>query len=207
MATFSYRTIAKPAEGLYKEKGSRFLSFAFPVADESGIKAHVAELEKRFFDARHHCFAWMLGPEKRSYRAFDDGEPNHSAGDPILGQIRSKDLTDVLIVVVRYFGGVKLGVGGLIGAYKAAAEEALNNAVIVEREVTGKIRIEYEYDATPGVMRLVKEFDLIIISQNFEAMCSLTAGYKIRDREKLLERLALMKAMGEKIGYLEESAR
>ena len=207
MATFSYRTIAKPAVGLYKEKGSRFLSFAFPVGDESGIKAHLAELQKRFFDARHHCFAWMLGPEKRSFRAFDDGEPNHSAGDPILGQIRSKDLTDVLIVVVRYFGGVKLGVGGLIGAYKAAAEEALNNAEIVEKEVTGTIRIEYEYEATPGVMRLVKDFDLIIISQTFEAMCVLNAGYKLRDRERLLERLGLMKAMGEKVGYLEVLVR
>lgn len=202
MATFSYRTIAKPAEGLYKEKGSRFLAFAFPVEAETEIKAHLAQLEKRFFDARHHCFAWMLGPEKKSFRAFDDGEPNHSAGDPILGQIRSKDLTDVLIVVVRYFGGVKLGVGGLIGAYKAAAEEALNNAEIVEREVTGTIRIEYEYEATPAVMRLVKEFDLFNISQRFEAMCALTAGYKLRDREKLLERLELMKAMGEKVVYL-----
>lgn len=204
MTTFSYRTIAKPAEGLYKEKGSRFLAFAFPVTDESDIREHLAALQKKFFDARHHCFAWMLGPEKKSFRAFDDGEPNHSAGDPILGQIRSKDLTDVLIVVVRYFGGVKLGVGGLIGAYKTAAEEALNNAAIIEREVTGMVRIEYAYEATPGVMRLIKEFDVEVISQNFEAMCALVAGYKLRDRDRLFERLGLMKAMGEKVVFSDQ---
>lgn len=201
MTTFSYRTIAKPAEGLYKEKGSRFLAFAYPVTDESGIRAHLAALQNKFFDARHHCFAWMLGPEKKTFRAFDDGEPNHSAGDPILGQIRSRDLTDVLIVVVRYFGGVKLGVGGLIGAYKTAAEDALNNAAIIEREVTGMVRIEYAYEATPGVMRLIKEFDMEVISQTFEAMCVLVAGYKLRDRERLFERLGLMRAMGKKVEF------
>lgn len=177
------------------------MAFAYPVTDESGIRAHRAALQNKFFDARHHCFAWMLGPEKKTFRAFDDGEPNHSAGDPILGQIRSRDLTDVLIVVVRYFGGVKLGVGGLIGAYKTAAEVALNNAAIIEREVTGMVRIEYAYEATPGVMRLIKEFDMEVISQTFEAMCVLVAGYKLRDRERLFERLGLMRAMGKKVEF------
>src|SRR5688500_17706527 len=134
MASFSYRTIAKPAEGHYREKGSRFLAFAYPVTTESDIKAHISRLEQKYFDARHHCFAWMLGAEKQSFRAFDDSEPNHSAGNPILGQIRSKDLTNVLVVVVRYFGGVKLGVGGLVTAYRTAAEDALNHADIIEKE-------------------------------------------------------------------------
>ncbi len=141
MPAFSYRTIQKSATGSYKEKGSKFLAFAFPVTSESEIKENLAALRKEYFDARHHCFAWMLGAEKKLFRSSDDGEPNHSAGDPILGQIRSTNLTDVLIVVVRYFGGVKLGVGGLISAYKAAAEDALKNAIIIEEEVTEKFSI------------------------------------------------------------------
>ncbi len=110
---FFYHTISKPAERLFKDKGSRFLSFAYPVDSEGAIKAWLSLLKKEYHDARHHCFGWILGAEKKLFRAFDDGEPNHSAGSPILGQIRSKDLTNVLIVVIRYFGGVKLGVGGL----------------------------------------------------------------------------------------------
>lgn len=199
MASFSYRTIAKPAEGHYKEKGSRFLGFAYPVTTESDIKAHISLLEKKYFDARHHCFAWRLGAEKQSFRAFDDGEPNHSAGDPILGQIRSKGLTNILIVVVRYFGGVNLGVGGLITAYKTAAEDALKHADIIEKEVTERIHVAYDYDATADIMRLIKEFDLAIQSQTFEAGCTLTADVKLRDREKLFKTLELMKAMGVKI--------
>jgi len=201
MASFSYRTIAKPAEGGYREKGSRFLAFAYPVSNESEIKGHVALLEKKYFDARHHCFAWMLGPDRQSWRAFDDGEPSHSAGDPILGQIRSKDLTNVLVVVVRYFGGVKLGVGGLITAYKTAAEDALDHAVIIEKEVTATVRVVYDYVATPEVMRLVREFDLDIHSQEFLSECSLTAAYRLKDRERLFEKLEMIKAMGVKVRF------
>lgn len=120
---FSYRTIAGPAEGLYREKGSRFLAFAFPVKKEADIKDQLAMLEKKYFDARHHCFAWILGTDRKSSGACDDGEPNHSAGDPILGKIRSRNLINVLVVVVRYFGGIRLGVGGLAAGYKSAAEE------------------------------------------------------------------------------------
>jgi uncharacterized YigZ family protein len=201
MATFSYRTITKPAEGQYREKGSRFLAFAFPVATETEIKAHIAQLHKKYFDARHHCFAWMLGAEKQLFRAFDDGEPSHSAGDPILGQIRSKDLTNILVVVVRYFGGIKLGVGGLITAYKTAADDVLSQADITERDVVGSLHVAYDYEATPEVMRLIKEFDLVIESQNFEANCSLVVDFKLRDREKLFERLELMKVMGVKLQF------
>ena len=196
---FSYRTIAQPAEGIYREKGSRFIAFAYPVSSEAEIREHLAGLHKKYFDARHHCFAWILGAAPRASRAFDDGEPNHSAGDPILGQIRSRDLTNVLVVVVRYFGGVKLGVGGLVTAYKTAAEEALNGAQIVEREVTEEITIIYDYAATPEVMRIVKDYDLQITAQKFEAECVLVAAYRLRHREKLFERLALMQATGVKL--------
>src|SRR5690242_5641679 len=126
MSVFSYQTIEKSSDSIYKEKGSRFLAFARPVSSESDVKKVLESLRKEYFDARHHCFAWILGPEKKLFRAFDDGEPNHSAGDPILGQIRSRNLTNVLVVVVRYFGGTKLGVGGLISAYKTAASDALD---------------------------------------------------------------------------------
>jgi uncharacterized YigZ family protein len=203
MPAFSYRTISKPAEGLFKEKGSKFLAFAFPVISEGEIKQQLSRLKKQYFDARHHCFAWILGAEKKIFRAFDDGEPNHSAGDPILGQIRSKDLTNVLVVVVRYFGGVKLGVGGLITAYKKAAEDALQHAEIIERQVTGTVEINYDYASTAEVMRVVNEFDLVIQSQKFEVGCLLLAQYAMRDKEKLFERMLLMKVMGVKVEFEE----
>ncbi|HEX8040079.1 MAG TPA: YigZ family protein [Chryseosolibacter sp.] len=201
MTPFSYRTIAAPAEGQYKEKGSRFLAFAYPVSSEPAIKEHLAGLEKKYHDARHHCYAWTLGAEKKSFRAFDDGEPGHSAGDPILGQIRSRDLTNVLVVVVRYFGGVKLGVGGLITAYRTAAGYSLDSAQIIEKEVTEAIRITYGYEATPEVMRLVKEFDLVVESQDFQSDCSLTAAYRVADKEKFFEKLERMRATGVKVRY------
>lgn len=201
MKIFSYRTLLNPAEGQFKEKASRFLAFTYPVGSEEEIKGHLAHLKKEYFDARHHCYAWILGADKKLFRAFDDGEPNHSAGDPILGQIRSRDLTNVLVVVVRYFGGVKLGVGGLISAYKTAAEEALNHSIIIEKEVTETIRVVYDYTATPEVMRLVKAFSLVIQSQDFEAHGILVADYRLRDRERLFERLELLKAVGAKIDY------
>jgi uncharacterized YigZ family protein len=196
MSTFSYHTLKSNAEGVYKEKGSRFLAFASPVESEIEIKERIGVLKKEYFDARHHCYAWMLGPDKKQFRAFDDGEPNHSAGDPILGQIRSRNLTNVLVVVVRYFGGVKLGVGGLITAYKTAADDALANAVIVEREVSEMVRILFDYAATPEVMRLVKEFDLKIIQQEFNERCRLEAELLMRHREKFIEKVNLLIALG-----------
>jgi uncharacterized YigZ family protein len=199
MPVYTFRTIQQPAEGQYKEKGSRFLAFAYPVTHEAEIKEAIEALKKKYFDARHHCFAWILGPAKSQFRAFDDGEPGHSAGDPILGQIRSKDLTDVLIVVVRYFGGTKLGVGGLISAYKTAAQEALHQAVIIEREVVELITLTYAYDATPEAMKLVKEFDLAVQDQQFEAQCVLVASMPLRSKEALAKKITLLKALGVQI--------
>ncbi len=198
---YSFRTIASPSEGSYREKGSRFLAFVYPVSSETEISGHLSLLRKKYFDARHHCYAWMLGPEGRLFRAFDAGEPNHSAGDPILGQIRSRNLTDVLVVVVRYFGGVKLGVGGLVTAYKSAAADALNNAEIIEKDVMEGIVILYDYGATAEVMRLIKDFDLRVREQKFEAECSLTADYKARDKTRLIEKLELLKATDVKLRW------
>jgi uncharacterized YigZ family protein len=194
--TYAYRTIEGASTGQYKEKGSRFLSFAFPVETEESIRTHLEALQKEYFDARHHCYAWILGTTQQRFRANDAGEPNHSAGDPILGQIRSRNLTNVLVVVVRYFGGIKLGVGGLITAYRAAAEDALNKAAIVEREITGSVVINYTYEATPEVMRLVRDFKLTITQQEFQDKCSLTALYSVRIKNDLSGKLELMQATG-----------
>lgn len=196
MPVFFYHTIEAPAEGLYKEKGSKFLAFAYPVGSEEDIRQKLAAMKKQHYDARHHCYAWVLGPEKKRYRAFDDGEPNHSAGDPILGQIRSKNLTDVLVVVVRYFGGIKLGVGGLITAYKTATEDALGRTVVIEKEVCSAFTLRYAYSSTPEVMRAVKEFEVSILQQDFSETCILEGEVPLRLQEKFVEKIELMRALG-----------
>lgn len=196
MPEFSFRTIIAPAEGQYKEKGSRFLSFAFPVGSEEEVKHHLSTLEKSYFDARHHCFAYILGSEGTKFRAFDAGEPNHSAGDPILGQIRSRDLTNVLVCVVRYFGGTKLGVGGLVNAYKLAAADALNNARIVEKHLTKTFTISYDYSGTAELMRLVNDFNLMIEDQSFQEICTLTASCYLTRVAAFREKLEVLKTLG-----------
>jgi len=199
MEPFSFYTIEGQSTGSYKELGSKFLAFAYPVKSEEEIKTLIDGLKKKYFDARHHCFAWMLGNDKSRYRAFDDGEPNHSAGDPILGQIKSKNLTNVLVVVVRYFGGVKLGVGGLIQAYKSAAEDALNHATIIEQEVTSSIRLRYPYESTTDIMRLVKDFELNIIHQDFQEECVLDAEVKKKFFDSFTSKVELLRALGHTI--------
>jgi uncharacterized YigZ family protein len=201
MEVFSYQTLARESEGNYREKGSKFLSFAVPVSSMQEIDALLADLRRRFHDARHHCYAWVLQADGSAHRAFDDGEPHHSAGDPILGQIRSRHITNVLVVVVRYFGGVKLGVGGLVQAYRTAAAQALDNNTIVTKEVTVLIRIEYDYTATSEVMRLVDDFGLLNVRQTFEARCSLSADVPARHSQRLSERIKLLNAMGTPVHY------
>lgn len=196
MAVTSFLTIDKPSQGLYKEKASKFLAFAHPVKDEESIKEILASLRKEYYDARHHCYAWVLGPEKRHFRANDDGEPNHSAGDPILGQIRSRNLTNVLIVVVRYFGGTKLGVGGLIAAYKTATDLALSAASIVEEEVRIAMEWNFPYENTNEVMRLVKEFELKLVQQQFDTSCRLLVQVSLSKWPALETRLKLMNDLG-----------
>jgi uncharacterized YigZ family protein len=196
MDRFSYYTVQTPSEGAYKEKGSKFLAFVHPVTSEEQIKERLAEIKKRYFDARHHCFAYTLGPERKIFRAFDDGEPNHSAGDPILGQIRSRHLTNVLVIVVRYFGGVKLGVGGLISAYRLAADDALNNNTIVQCEVMNRYRLRFDYASTTQVMKLIKEFDLTVVNQKFLDDCEIIVDVPARVCENLLTKVDLLRAMG-----------
>lgn len=196
MEAFSYRTINAPATGEFKEKGSKFTAFVYPVSSEPEVKERIAELKKKYFDARHHCYAYILGADKTKFRAADDGEPNHSAGDPILGQIRSKNLTNVLVVVVRYFGGVKLGVGGLVSAYRTAAEEALKHTTIVEKEVLTQYRVRYPYTSTPDVMKLVKDFEIDIQQQSFEAECRMLMSISVRLKNLFEEKITLLNALG-----------
>jgi uncharacterized YigZ family protein len=202
---FSFRTINSPAETLFKEQGSRFMAFAFPVSSEPDIKMNLAVLRKKYFDATHHCYAWVLGADKSKYRAHDDGEPNHSAGDPILGQIKAHNLTNVLVVVVRYFGGTKLGVGGLVQAYKTASAAVLANTTIVECEVTVSFNIRYAYPSTPEVMSLVKEFDLKIQHQHFAEDGFMQVSLSLRKHDELTKRLQLLKALGHSLSFEEEN--
>jgi len=198
---FSFRTIHSDSEEIYKEKGSKFLAFAYPVKDEIEIKSRLEALKKKYFDASHYCYAWMLGADKKLFRAFDDGEPNHSAGTPILGQVRSKNLTNVLVVVVRYFGGTKLGVGGLTQAYKTAAELVIAKAKTVEIEISSSFLLNYPYASSAEVMRLVKEFDLKIESQNYDDQVRIEINIKARNEEKFLEKLKLLIATGTRLSY------
>lgn len=201
MQTFSYHTIEGPSQGVYKEKGSKFLAFAYPVDSEIEIKEKIDALKKEYFDARHHCFAWVLGADKARFRSFDDGEPNHSAGDPILGKIRSAGLTNILVVVVRYFGGVKLGVGGLVTAYKTAAEDALSNAQVIEKVVTEQLQLTFEYDITSEIMRLLKEMDVTILGQDFTDRTNLKISFPLQVRDQLQSRLELLRAMGKPVEW------
>ncbi len=164
----SYKTIKNTSEGLYKEKGSKFFAFAFPVKNEEQIKEHIEELKKKHFSARHHCYAYRLGPDGSIWRANDAGEPNNTAGKPILGQIQSKELTNILVVVVRYFGGTLLGAGGLIQAYKGAAADALEKADIIEVPITFTGIIKAGFDQMNDVMRILKSCECKILEQNFE---------------------------------------
>ena len=173
MLNDTYKTIKAPCEGIYKEKGSKFLAFAFPVTSETEIKNHVDSIKKEYYDARHHCYAYILEPDKATYRANDDGEPSGTAGRPIHGQLLSKDITNTLVIVVRYFGGIKLGVSGLINAYKTATKDALDNAEVVEKTVNEIYRVEFEYPLMNDVMRLLKDERLEQFNQRFEMNCSL----------------------------------
>lgn len=174
----TYRTLAAPAEGLYKEKGSKFLAFAYPVRSQEEIKAHLEQLRKDYFDARHHCYAYILGPRKDAFRANDDGEPSGTGGRPIHGQLLSADLTDTLIVVVRYFGGILLGASGLANAYKAAARDAIDHATIVEKTIDCRYRLSFAYETMNDVMRILKEFDLKPEKQDFNLDCSLEVSVR-----------------------------
>ncbi|HIT81742.1 MAG TPA: YigZ family protein [Candidatus Caccoplasma merdavium] len=185
MADDTYLTVARLSEGLYKEKMSKFISFVVPVSTLDEAKEAIARYQKEYYDARHVCWAYMLGAARTEYRVNDNGEPSGTAGKPILGQINSFGLTNVLIVVVRYFGGIKLGTSGLIEAYRAAAADAIRANEIVECLVEEDVRIFFEYPFMNDVMRIVKEENATIISQYFDLDCDMT----LRQRRTMLPRL------------------
>ena len=197
-----YITIKHPSEGLYKEKGSKFLAFAFPVSTEADISQAMADLRKKYHDARHHCYAWRLGPEKDRFRVNDDGEPSGSAGKPIFGQIQSRNLSDVLVVVVRYFGGTLLGVGGLIRAYRAAASDALDQNTLMERRVFDTFKVDFRYEQMNAVMRLIKDCELDIEDQQFDLNCTLTLKVWKRKSEKVVREIS--KLEGCSLSQIEE---
>ena len=188
----TYFTLKGNSEGFYKEKGSKFLAFAYVIQNEENVKERISELKKKYYDARHFCYAYMLGFNGEKYRANDDGEPGHSAGDPILGQIRSNELTNILIVVVRYFGGTKLGIPGLINAYKSAAAHAIENNLKIEKLILSELHIQFEYEQLNNVMTLVKDYDLKIILQKMEISCEMTLGVRLSLEQQVKARLLEM---------------
>jgi hypothetical protein len=185
----TYRTIRDLSEGYYTEKRSRFLSFALPVRTPDEVKTQLDIYRKKYYDARHVCWAYMLGPDRTTFRANDDGEPSSTAGKPILGQINSNNLTDILIIVVRYFGGIELGTSGLIVAYRTAAAEAIAAARIEERTVDETITITFEYPHLNSVMRIVKEDKPDVLTQSFELTCEMTLRIRQSRMDALKSRL------------------
>ena len=184
----TYKTIVEPSEEiLFKDKNSKFFGYAFPIVNEEDVKWQLEQLKKQHFSARHWCYAYQLGTEKISFRANDDGEPNNSAGMPIYGQIQSFDVTNVLIVVIRYFGGVKLGVGGLIGAYKIAAQLALENSDIIEKTIDVHYILSFEYKNMNKVMRIIKEKNLEIITQKMELSCEIEIATRKKNAEEIFD--------------------
>ncbi|WP_179349727.1 IMPACT family protein [Winogradskyella pacifica] len=183
-----YKTITKPAQGeLFKDKNSKFYGFTFPVTNEEQIKQHIDDLKKQHYAARHWCYAYQIGTETIQYRANDDGEPNNSAGMPIYGQIQSFEVTNILIVVIRYYGGVKLGVGGLINAYRTGAQLALEASKIVERTINKKFKLSFEYKNMSKVMRILKENDVKITNQTLELNCVLEISVRKTHSSKVFE--------------------
>ena len=188
----SYKTIGAPSKGVYKEKGSKFIAFAIPTNSEIQFKEEISRIKKEYHDAGHHCYAFRIGAEGKLYRFSDDGEPNNSAGKPIYGQLLSFEVTNITIVVIRYYGGINLGVGGLITAYKEATKDALNNAKIIKKEVTEPLAINFKYESMNAIMGLVKSLELEIVEQNFELDCFIKLNCPKRNKHQLQSKLALI---------------
>lgn len=197
----TYRTISKPSEGSYKDKGSKFIALAFPVRNENDVKQKLEEVRKKYHDARHHCYAYRLGFDKMAYRVNDDGEPSGTAGKPIFGQFLSNDLTDILVVVVRYFGGTKLGVSGLIKAYKTATIEALNQELFITKKVLDVYEINFEYDQMNDVMKILKEDTINQLDQRFDLKCMVKFSVRKKLTNDVYERLSKIKNL--RIKYLQ----
>lgn len=182
----TYKTIVAPAVGeIFKDRGSKFIAYAYPITDEDDVKTHIQALKKEHHTARHWCYAWRMGTSTVKTRANDDGEPSNSAGNPILGQLVSYDLSNTLIVVVRYFGGTKLGVGGLINAYRTGAKYALEEATIVTRTIDKTFTLIFEYTDMNKVMRIIKENKLRVVSQEMEMQCKFVLSIRLKDEERI----------------------
>ena len=201
MAQDSFKTIARAAETTYRQLSSKFLVYAYPVETEEEIKEHLDALRKRWFDATHHCYAWRLGAHGELFRANDDGEPSSTAGKPILGQLLSQEVTNCLVVVVRYFGGTKLGVPGLIAAYKESTAQVLAECEIIEKTVDVVYNVQFSYMAMNDIMRIVKDMQPRIVSQEFDNMCNMTLAIREAAAEQLEGRLS--KVEGAVIDVLE----
>jgi uncharacterized YigZ family protein len=186
----TYKSISKPSTGIYKELGSKFLSFAFPVSSEEEIKDLLAEIRKSHFDARHHCYAYRLGASGELWRANDDGEPSSSGGKPILGQLLSYGLSDILIIVVRYFGGTKLGVPGLIRAYRSAAADSIENGEVIEKIAGDDVTFTFGYLQMNDVMKLTREFSPLVKEQNFDNLCRMKVNIRLRDKLRFIDALS-----------------
>ena len=187
-----YYTITKPSEGFYKDKGSKFYSFALPAGNEEQTKAYLDNLKETYYDARHHCYAYAIGFNRETYRMNDDGEPSGTAGKPIYGQILSYNLVNIMIVVIRYFGGTKLGVRGLINAYKYAAVDALENATILERKIKHVYQLHYQYPLMNKVMHILKEENIKPLTTKFEVDCQLTFAIRQKEAEKIYDKFSQM---------------
>ncbi len=184
----TYLTISTISEGLYKEKGSKFLAFAIPVTSVSEVKTILEEKRKEYYDARHVCYAYLIGEETKESRSNDDGEPSGTAGKPILGAILSKQLTNVLIVVVRYFGGTKLGTSGLINAYREASFDALENNEIIEKTIETPIEINFDYISMNDVMKVIKELSPTILNQEFDNLCCMNLSIRKSDYPRIIDK-------------------
>lgn len=184
-----YKTIAQPTEGTYKDKGSKFLAFAYPVVSEDEVRTILIDLKKQYYDARHHCYAYRLGADGVVWRANDDGEPSSSAGKPILGQLLSMELTNVVVFVVRYFGGIKLGVPGLIFAYRAATVDALSNAQIIEKTDDDEFTVHFDYGVMNDIMKIVKDEQPNVLAQNFDLTCNIKLSIRKTKAQTLKEKL------------------
>lgn len=195
MTEDTYKTITAPAEGIYTEKRSKFIAIALPVQSVAAVKEYLETYQKKYYDARHVCYAYMLGPERKDFRANDNGEPSGTAGKPILGQINSHGLTDVLVIVVRYFGGIKLGTSGLIVAYRMAAAEALGAATVIEKTVDEEVTFFFEYPFMNDVMRIVKEEGPEIVGQGYDTDCRMTLRIRRSRMPRLKERLAKVETL------------
>ena len=191
----SYKTIKTLSQGVFKDKGSKFISFAYPVTEQESVKPIIDDLKKKYHDASHHCYAYVIGYQRQEWRVNDDGEPSGTAGKPILGQINSAGLTNILIVVVRYFGGTLLGTSGLINAYKHAAADAINSAEITEMFVKDYYHIKFPYESLSQVMKIIKEENCGIANQNFDVNCSIIIDFRILNGHRILEKLSRISGM------------